>query len=101
MAYTLVWTRAAVSDLEAVVRYVSRDNPVAARALAGRILSRLDDATRLPYSHRVVPEFGDTQIREGISGAYRIVYHVDEHAQTITTLRIWHAARGIPDVPAT
>lgn len=98
MAYTLVWTRVAASDLEAIVRYVARDNPGAARALAERILGRLDEVARFPRAQRLVPEFAEHDLREAILNPYRIVYHVNETSCTITVLRIWHAARGVPEV---
>lgn len=30
--------------------------------------------------------------------AYRIIYQVDDRRDAIHILRIWHAARGVPDL---
>lgn len=45
---------------------------------------------------RVVPEFGNTNIREFIQGNYRIVYRIRDEIKTVDILRFWHAARGTP-----
>ena len=46
----------------------------------------------------MVPELGDTLIREAICSPYRIVYRIDEPNQIIYIVRIWHSARGNPQV---
>ena len=98
MAYTIAWTHAAVSDLRAVAAFISQDNPRAAAELVKRMLSRLDHAASFPFAQRSVPEFDDRQTREVLLNPYRVVYVVNETARTITILRVWHAARGTPDL---
>jgi plasmid stabilization system protein ParE len=45
-----------------------------------------------------VPEFKIETIREIVHRPYRIVYRVFEDRKTIEILRVWHAARGTPDI---
>ena len=47
---------------------------------------------------RMVPELSDPLIREVICSPYRIVYRMDEQNQTIYIVRVWHSARGHPQV---
>jgi len=47
---------------------------------------------------RVVPEFDNGNIRELIETPYRLVYRIDESHESIEVVRIWHAARGKPEI---
>ena len=98
MAIRIVWTQTASSDLQAIVRYITSDNPDAARHIAERILDQIEGAAGFPLSGRVVPEKQDDSMREKILNPYRIVYTVDETDSAIHVVRIWHAARGEPEI---
>lgn len=98
MAFQIVWSQTAVEDLKGIVQYIALDDPDAAAKLAGRIIQRIETASKLPFSNRTVPEKGQESIREAILKPYRIIYHVDGEQSAIQILRIWHAARGIPDI---
>ena len=49
-----------------------------------------------PESGRIVPEFGDPNIREVTRKPCRIVYRIRRRKRTIEVARVWHAARGTP-----
>jgi toxin ParE1/3/4 len=98
MAFQIVWSQTAVEDLKGIVQYITLDDPDAAAKLAGRIIQRIESASKLPFSNRTVPEKGQESIREAILKPYRIIYDVDAEQSAIQILRIWHAARGIPDI---
>ena len=51
-----------------------------------------------PESGRIVPEFGDPNIREVIRKPCRIAYRIRRRKRTIEIARVWHAARGTPEV---
>jgi plasmid stabilization system protein ParE len=46
----------------------------------------------------MVPERQDESIREMIRGNYRIIYKVREESRAIEVWRIWHGARGTPEL---
>jgi addiction module RelE/StbE family toxin len=98
MAFKIIWSQTAVEDLKGIVQYISLDDVEAATQLADRILHRIETASELPLSNRMVPEKNEDSIREAILKPYRIIYHVDDKHSVIHVLRIWHAARGIPDL---
>ena len=98
MAFQIIWSQAAVDDLRDIVRYIAAEAPDAAGRLADCVLARLATAAEFPSSNRAVPEKADESIREAILRPYRIVYQVDATHRVIHVLRIWHAARGIPDL---
>lgn len=63
-----------------------------------RILASVELLGSMPQLGRVVPERRDPRIREIIRGNYRIVYRVRESQRTIEVWRIWHGARGVPQL---
>jgi toxin ParE1/3/4 len=101
MAFQVVWSATAVEDLKGIVQYISLDDNDAAAKLADRIIQRFETASRLPYSNRVVPEKDEESIREAILKPYRLIYQIDSNRGLIHILRIWHAARGMPDIEQT
>jgi len=98
MAFQIIWSHTAVEDLKGIVQYIALDDPDAAAKLADRIIQRFETASKLPFSNRVVPEKGEEPIREAILKPYRLIYQVDSNCNVINILRIWHAARGIPEI---
>ena len=90
---TLVWSRRAIRDLEAVRAYVAQDNPTAAPKLG----LRLEQATTLLLDQ---PSLGRPGRVHGtreliVSGTpYLIPYRV--RGQRIEILRVFHTARRWP-----
>lgn len=84
MAYQVIWAPSARLDLG---RPFHKANISDGRHLAD-----------FPQSGRVVPEFNDPGIREVIRRPCRIVYRVKAREQTVEIARVWHAARGIPQL---
>jgi toxin ParE1/3/4 len=87
---------AAARDLDDILDWISKDNPQAAARLVRRILARID---RLAASG--LPHVGRPGLREGtrelVEAPYIIVYIVDEPADQITVLAIFHNVRNRED----
>ncbi|MFA7256458.1 MAG: type II toxin-antitoxin system RelE/ParE family toxin [Kiritimatiellales bacterium] len=98
MAFKIIWSDTAGEDLKSIVFYIGMDNPAAAARLAGRILSRIEIAAKYPLALRMVPEKDSRKVREALLNPYRIVFSVDERHGVLHVLRIWHAARGMPEI---
>lgn len=98
MACRIIWSQTAAGDLKQIVQFISRDDDTAAASLADRMLRRIERAAELPFSNRAVPEKAEESIREVILRPYRIIYQIDSRRNVILILRIWHAARGAPDL---
>ena len=98
MAWRVVWSETAAEDLREIVQFIGVDDRAAATGLAERIFARVERAAEFPFSNRAVPEKSEESLREIILQPYRIIYHVDEHRDAICILRVWHAARGVPDL---
>jgi toxin ParE1/3/4 len=98
MAYKLIWSPAARDDLHDIVVFVARDNPHRAMAFGYKLISETDRLQVFPELGRTVPEYRDENIREIIFGPYRIVYRVNHEAKSCEIARLWHSARGVPQL---
>jgi len=98
MGFKIVFTKPAIADLEGLVSFIARDNPQAAEQFGYEIIAKAEKLDLFPLLGRVVPEFKIENIREVIHRPYRIVYRVREDQKLIEILRVWHAARGIPQL---
>ena len=98
MAYTLTWSPTARFDLWDVVSYISEFDAEAAARFGQGIFDALDRLNDFPELGKTVPEFGDPAIREIIRKPCRIVYRVKKDEGLIEVARVWHAARGIPEI---
>ena len=98
MGFKIVFTKPAIADLGALVKFISRDNPQAAEQFGYAIIGRVEALDEFPLLGRVVPEFKMDNIREIIHRPYRIVYRVRGEQKLIEILRVWHAARGTPNI---
>lgn len=98
MARKVIWSEEAIDDLGTIVRYIAADNRAAAEALGRTILDRTQALAEFPLLGRVVPELRDPAVREIIVEPYRVIYEVKPSAATVDILRIWHAARGRPEL---
>jgi toxin ParE1/3/4 len=96
MAFQITWAPSARWDLMDLKDYISLDSPEIARRFISSLFDAVEHLADFPLSGRIVPELRDEQIREVIKRPCRIVYRV--HQNTIEIIRIWHSARGIPEI---
>lgn len=99
MAYQIVWSLQARDDLRDIVLFIAADNPSAAQAFGLRLINKADSLANFPELGRIVPEQDDRNIREIILRPYRVIYQVLPIGKVIAIVRIWHGARGEPDIP--
>jgi plasmid stabilization system protein ParE len=59
----------------------------------------VDVLAQFPQIGRVVPEENDDTVRELILRPYRIIYKVLAEKEVVAIARIWHGARGEPEIP--
>jgi plasmid stabilization system protein ParE len=62
-------------------------------------MSKVDVLAQFPLIGRVVPEENDETVREIVLRPYRIIYKVLAQKQMVAITRVWHGARGEPDIP--
>src|SRR2546423_15621124 len=101
MAYKLTWSPAARDDLHDIVVFIARDNPVRAMSFGYELISETDRLEAFPELGRVVPEYQNQNLRELILRPYRIVYRVNHERKFCEITRVWHSARGMPQLTNT
>lgn len=98
MARKVIWSDEAIADLAAIVGYIAADRPAAAEKFGLTIFEQTRVLANYPLTGRMMPEENDSAVREIIVEPYRVIYEVTPNGQTVDVLRIWHAARGRPEV---
>ncbi|MCU0782573.1 MAG: type II toxin-antitoxin system RelE/ParE family toxin [Verrucomicrobia bacterium] len=100
MAYKIIWSLQARDDLWEIVTFIAADNPAVAETFGFRLMSKVDVLADFPQLGRVVPEENDEHVREIIVRPYRIIYQVRTEQQLVAIARLWHGARGEPEIPS-
>jgi plasmid stabilization system protein ParE len=85
--------------LRLIVAYIAQNNPVKAESFGYLLISKLDLLPKFPQMGRVVPEQSDETVRELVFRDFRIIYKYVPDSGTIAVARIWHGARGTPEIP--
>lgn len=86
------WRRAASADLRRIFRNLNDENPTAARRVARELLLAGESLVLFPNRGR---PGGITGTRELVAvRTYVVVYRIG--ADTVTIIRIWHAAQDRP-----
>lgn len=91
MARRLVWSPEAIEDIESIASFIERDSLWYAKAVASRIVETAETIPDYPEMGRVVPEIGDSAIRERFVYSYRIIYRVE--AECILVAAVIHGSR--------
>ena len=99
MAFKIVWSQQARDDLQAIVLFIAQDNPTVAESFGYQLMSKVDLLMQFPLAGRAVPEANDETLREIVFRPYRIIYKVMTEKQIIGIVRVWHGARGEPEIP--
>lgn len=93
MARKIVWSYEAAADIEALANYISRDSAFYAAAFVHETLDVGRSLNELSERGRVVPEFGDQNIREVFVRDYRLIYSIEE--SRIVLLGLVHGKRDL------
>ena len=94
----VIWSESAKADLRSIHDFIAHDSGHYAKKVAQNIVEKTDVLNDLPRIGRIVPELGNELIREIILTPYRIVYELDDSTEEIAVIRIWHGARGEPEI---
>ena len=93
MARKIVWSHEAAADIEELANYISRDSVFYAAAFVQETLDVSRSLNDFSERGRVVPEFGDPNIRELFVKEYRLIYSIEE--DRIVLLGLVHGKRDL------
>jgi plasmid stabilization system protein ParE len=96
--FKIVWTLRSRQDLRNIASFIAKDNPPAALKFGDLIFARVDTLEKFPEIGRIVPERGQPHIREIVVRPYRIIYRLRKADKLVEVLRVWHGARGEPEI---
>lgn len=90
----IVWTETALSDLDNIGEYISKDSVKYAELTVLELFQSVDILETHPYAGVKVPEFKDESIRQIVYGNYRVIYEIINDFR-IDILTVHHCARLI------
>lgn len=79
MAYGIIWSEDAISDIENIAEFIAKDSVVYAKSVVGKLYSASQKLANNPKLGRVVPELYDTSIREIFIYSYRLLYRIENN----------------------
>jgi plasmid stabilization system protein ParE len=96
MGRSIIFAPQAVSDLEEVVRFIAKDDPITAERIGNALIDRVAILENFPligaaYAKR-------PGVRKLISRPYIIFYRDRAEANAVEILRYWHGARREPEL---
>lgn len=89
----IIWTEPALSDLQGIYDYISKDSEYYASVFIGEILESVEKVTDFPEMGRMVPEYQQNDIREILVQSYRIIYQLKQNQ--ILILTVVHGRRDL------
>ena len=89
----VLWTDAAIGQLESIYNYVSQTSPQYALRIIDQLIRSSDRIAVFPFSGRMVPEYELNEVRELIQGSYRLIYLIREEESRIEILAVIHGSR--------
>jgi toxin ParE1/3/4 len=93
------WTNQSLEDIHNIGEYIATDSEKFAAIQVEKFFEKAEMLSKYPKIGRIVPEIGRQDIRELISGNYRIIYKIISN-QRIDILTIHHGARLLSNTAA-
>lgn len=94
----LLWSPRSVADLEEIRAFIDVDSPAWADLTVRRLVAAVERLREFPDSGRMVPERQLPNLREIVSGKYRIVYRRKPDLVEIATM--FRGSREFPEIDA-
>ena len=98
MAFQVIWSDAAIADLESICSFIAERNPDAALRVGRQVLEHTRLLVEFPMIGPAYPRGSHGHLREIVCRPYRIFYDVSEDARRVEVLHVWHGARQEPDL---
>lgn len=97
MDFKIIWSDAAIADLQEVCSYVAQHDPQAAARIGRGILDHVRVLASFPFIDPTYPRGARGTLREIVFRSYRIFYDVSEQSRSVEILHVWHGARDEPE----
>ncbi len=97
MGYRVTWTDRAYLDLLDIADYGARHLHASSRPLISKLVAAVRRLETFPRSGRIVPDWGDPDLREVIVPPYRVIYRIV--GREIVIYWVIHSRRSLPSRP--
>ena len=97
MDFKVIWSDAAIADLNFLCTYIARADPQAAERMGRGILDHVRTLASFPFIGPTYPRGARGPLREIVFRPYRIFYDVSEESRSVQILHVWHGARQEPE----
>jgi toxin ParE1/3/4 len=91
----MTWSPRAVDEFDEIRRYIAKSSESTSRQVVQDVLQIVEQIRSQPLSGNMVNEYNRADVRERLSGSYRIIYRVinDDLVEIVTIRR---GARRLP-----
>ena len=96
MDFKIIWSDAAIADLQGICSYVAQHDPQAAGRIGRGMLDHVRILATFPFIGPTYPRGARGTLREIVFRSYRIFYDVSEESRSVEILHVWHGARDEP-----
>src|SRR5258708_5167500 len=85
----MTWSPRAVDELDEIRRYIARSSEIVSRQVVQDMLQVVEQIRGQPFSGNMVEKYSRADVRERLSGSYRIIYRVinDDLVEIVTIRR--------------
>jgi toxin ParE1/3/4 len=91
MDCAVIYSEAALADLEQITAFIAADNPEVAERFANRLVDLAESLRSVPQRGRPVRKWPG--VRVIVLAPYLIFYRFERPARQVEILRFWHGAR--------
>jgi len=91
----VIWVPSALDDLKKIQEYIARDSIHYAKKFTDGAFNVTERLTIFPKSGRIVPEYGNPNIREIGHDSYRIIYELVDDG--VFVVAVVHGRRLLPE----
>ena len=91
MAWEVIFSARSRNDLEQIVKYIARDDAVAAERFGLKLVAQAESLVDAPEMGPTLPQKPNTRFFP--VGSYLIIYRPEAKQRVVRILRFWHAAR--------
>jgi dihydrofolate reductase len=98
MDYQVIWDDEALAEVAEAVRFISAENPAAARKTGEAILQKVQLLRSFPRLGRVYSKLNREDVRETPVPPYRVFYQIKDAERIVRILKVQHGARSEPEL---
>jgi toxin ParE1/3/4 len=96
MDFKVIWSDAAIADLDDICSSIASHDPQAATRIGRGILDHVRILASFPFIGPRYPRGSRGSLREIVFRSYRIFYDVSESPRRVEILHVWHGGREEP-----